>query len=178
MERKELILEKLKNAHTPIKGLELANIYNVSRQVIVQDIAILRAQGYRILATSNGYIVERDQTNHGLIKTIVSTHKGIDRLEEELSIIIEYGGKLLNVIVEHPIYGEISGNLNIETQEDIRSFIQNVSQSNAKPLASLTDGEHIHTIEIKSEKLYQLMLWELVEKKFVKASFFDEVVDK
>jgi transcriptional regulator of NAD metabolism len=88
-------------------------------------------------------------------------------MEEELMLIIEYGGKIIDVIVEHPVYGEIVGNLHLATVEDIRRFMEKVRSTNAKPLASLTEGEHIHTIEIPSEKVFSLLVSELKEKGYI-----------
>jgi hypothetical protein len=166
-DRRRLVLDKLSHSTVPITGSDLADMMDVSRQVIVQDIAILRAQGVPIIATSSGYILQTQTHANRLIKTFVSKHSGFDRMEEELEIIVEYGGKIIDVIVEHPVYGEIVGALHIATKEDVRNFIHKVKETNAKPLASLTEGDHIHTIEIPSEKIFKLILQELRDKGFI-----------
>lgn len=165
--RRDFIIDKLKNSAEPITGTELAGQFEVSRQVIVQDIAILRAEGYNVLATSNGYMMPRAHNEDRLIRTIVSEHSGFDRMEEELRIIVEYGGKVIDVIVEHPIYGEIIGTLMIASMSDIDAFVSKIRGENAKPLSLLTDGEHIHTIEVPSEKIYSLIQNELLERGFI-----------
>lgn len=167
MERRSAIMEKLKNTSEPITGSELAEQFNVSRQVIVQDIAIIRASGTNVIATSNGYLIQKQTDSSRLIKTFVSKHNGFDRMEEELRIIVEYGGKIIDVIVEHPVYGEIVGTLHLSSLEDVQTFIAKVQETQAKPLSILTEGDHIHTIEVPSEKIYQLILTELKEKGFV-----------
>ncbi|GAB6107524.1 3H domain-containing protein [Fusibacter bizertensis] len=166
-DRRRLIVDKLKNNEAPIIGSELAEMFDVTRQVIVQDIAIIRASGIPVLATSNGYIIQKYQSSNKLIRTFVSKHDGFDRMEEELSIIVEYGGRIIDVIVEHAVYGEIVGTLHIESQEDITNFVQKVKLHDAKPLSVLTKGDHIHTIEVPSEKVFQLIMNELREKGFV-----------
>jgi hypothetical protein len=166
-ERRRLLIEKLESSDTPIIGSELAEIFDVTRQVIVQDIAIIRASGVPVIATSSGYTLKKQVQNSRLLRTIVSKHDGFHRMEEELRIIVEYGGKVIDVIVEHPIYGEIVGVLNIETQADVDHFVSKIQNTAAKPLSILTHGDHIHTIEVPSEKIYQLILKELNEKEFI-----------
>ena len=166
-ERRRLLVEKLTQSRDPITGSDLAEFYGVSRQVIVQDIAIIRAKGVPVLATSSGYLIQSKSTKDRLIKTFVSKHNGFERMEEELLIIIDYGGKIIDVIVEHPVYGDIVGTLLIATREDISKFVKKVKSTDSKPLASLTKGDHIHTIEVPSEKIFELILNELREKGFV-----------
>lgn len=165
--RRKQIIEKLKHSHNPITGAELADVFEVSRQVIVQDIAIIRASGIPVMATSSGYMIQQKHEGHRLLKTIVAKHDGFDRMEEELSIIVEFGGKIIDVIVEHPVYGEIVGTLHIATIEDIKRFVEKVKATGAKPLASLTSGDHIHTIEVPSERVYKLIVDELRLKGFI-----------
>lgn len=166
-ERRKAIKEIIVNSSEPITGTELADIFKVSRQVIVQDIALLRAVGILIMATTNGYMIPKSDKKDQIIKTFVSKHEGLDQLEEELQIIIEYGGKIIDVIVDHPVYGEIIGNLLINDKADIQKFVEKVRTSNAKPLSILTSGEHFHTIEVPSEKIYNLIIQELSRKGFV-----------
>jgi transcriptional regulator of NAD metabolism len=87
---------------------------------------------------------------------------------EELLIIVEYGGKIIDVIVEHPIYGEIVGNLHLATRAEVDGFLERVKTLDAMPLSILTQGDHIHTIEVPSEKIYNLIMRELVEKGYAK----------
>lgn len=165
--RREAIIELMVHSDEPITGSEMAERFEVSRQVIVQDIAIIRASGTHVLATSNGYILPKKNNASRLIKTFVSTHKGFDQMEEELFIIVEYGGKVIDVIVEHPVYGEIVGVLHLATREDVIDFIKKVKDTGAKPLSVLTEGNHIHTIEVPSEKIYKLIVDELKEKGYI-----------
>lgn len=166
--RRSKIQDLLKHAQEPLTGTVLAEKLGVSRQVIVQDIAVLRAQGVQIIATSSGYTCKSNQMDSQLIKTIVSKHQGFDEMGDELRLIVEYGCRVIDVIVEHPVYGEIVGNLHIKTLSDVEKFLDNVKKTNAKPLATLTEGEHIHTIQVPSEKVFELLLMELKSKGYVK----------
>jgi len=167
-DRRNIIMHHLKTSREPITGSALADMIGVSRQVIVQDIAVLRAKGNQILATSNGYTLQDKPSEGKLIKTIISTHNGISEMSDELMIIVEYGGKIIDVVIDHPVYGEIVGVLHISTREDVEKFIDKVKETHAKPLASLTEGDHIHTLEVPSEKVFMIMLKELKEKGYVK----------
>jgi len=166
--RRKALIKLLEKSGEPLTGTTLAEHLGVSRQVIVQDIAVLRAQGIQIVATSNGYTCPSKIQEGKLIRTIVSKHNGNVEMADELMMIIEYGCKVIDVVVEHPVYGEIVVNLHIATIEDVKRFIENVKRTNAKPLASLTEGEHIHTIEVPSEKVFKILLADLKEKGYVK----------
>lgn len=165
--RRKAIIKQLEESDLPITGSELAEVFDVSRQVIVQDIAIIRASGLHIMATSNGYLIPKHNKSSQLIKTFVSKHNGFENMEEELMIIVEYGGRIIDVIVEHPVYGEIVGTLHISSKEDVNKFLDRVRESNANPLSILTQGDHIHTIEVPSEKVFRLIMDELRVKGFV-----------
>ncbi|KAB3529285.1 transcription repressor NadR [Alkaliphilus pronyensis] len=165
-ERRKTIMYKLLSNSKPIKGTELANEFNVSRQVIVQDIALLRASGNDIIATPQGYIIMKENTGK-IIKTIISKHHSYEEMEEELQILIDYGAKIIDVIVEHPIYGEIRTVLDIAYKNELEEFMSKIKKNNAEPLASLTDGVHIHTIEVPCEKSFKKLKEQLLEKDYL-----------
>lgn len=162
--RRISILKQLKESDKAIKGVLLASKYNVTRQIIVKDIAILRAEGNLIIATPDGYILNKQ--NEGIRKIIAVSHNE-DRLVEELDIIIKYGGTIEDVIVEHPIYGEIKGLLMISSLHDLNNFISKYKANEAKLLSLLTNGVHIHTIITDNEESMNLILKELKEKGFI-----------
>lgn len=166
-ERRKEILNILFHAENPIKGTDLAEKLGVSRQVIVQDIAILRARGESIIATPQGYIVPKEGNSKKLIKTIVCTHQNDIELEEELQIIVDLGGKILDVIVEHPLYGEIKSQLQIGSRYDLNLFMENLKSTKAEPLSSLTGGVHLHTIEVESEETFKMIKERLKEKNYL-----------
>ena len=121
-ERREKLLQILKKSDKPVKGSELSAELQVSRQVVVKDIALLRASGLEIIATSNGYIVLDSVKNEFKIKC--KNHNSDDELYDELQTIIDLGGKVKDVIVEHPTYGVLKADLNVATNRDLRNFMQ------------------------------------------------------
>jgi len=142
--RREKIIELLKTRHEPISGNELAKVFGVTRQIIVQDIAILRASGKDIIATAQGYLMKEPSLI--CTKQIAVCHSAKDT-REELITFIECGCKVIDVIVEHPLYGELHGMLMLSNSQDVENFINAVEKHNAKLLSQLTDGVHIHTVE-------------------------------
>ncbi|RKD28755.1 transcription repressor NadR [Thermohalobacter berrensis] len=166
-ERRKAILETLKKSKSPIKGTDLADKFDVSRQVIVQDIAILRAGGTEILATPQGYMIIGAEKNDKIRKTIVCKHCGYDEIEDELKTIIDMGGKLLDVIVEHPIYGEIKSPLMLNSRIEIEEFMKKIKKKDAQPLSSLTGGIHLHTVEVSSEEVFKKIEERLNQKGYL-----------
>lgn len=164
--RREAIIKVLNQEEKAIKGTELAKFFNVSRQVIVQDIALLRAEGENIIATPQGYLIMKDY-NKKIKKTIVSKHTTYEAMREELQIMIDHGARVLDVIVEHPVYGEIKGILNIGYKKELEEFMEKVEKEKIEPLASLTEGVHIHSIEISDEESFQKMKRALLKKKYL-----------
>lgn len=162
-ERRRKIVDILNRNDEPITGSELSKKFNISRQVIVQDISVLRAQGMNIMATSNGYYIPKVYEDKRNIRTVACNHKGYESIEKELRIMIDMGAKVLDVIVDHPVYGEIRCPLMINSRYDLEKFIQKVRGAKAEPLASLTDGEHIHTIEVPCDEVYDIIIEKLEE---------------
>lgn len=166
-ERREEILKLLSEKNKPIKGMDLADKLGVSRQVIVQDIAILRAKGESILATPQGYIIPVIEEKNNIIKTIVCKHTTYEEIEDELKTIVDIGGKVLDVVVEHPLYGEIKSPLMIGSRLDVAQFMKNLKKTKAEPLSTLTDGVHIHSIQVEDEKTLKRIEKALKEKKYL-----------
>ena len=94
------------------------------------------------------------------ISTIACQHND-DNLQTELEIIIDNGGKVRDVIVEHPLYGEIRVNLFINSRRDIQLFLAKKEKTNASALMSITNGLHYHTIEIPNMETLELIKTEL-----------------
>lgn len=166
-ERREEILKLLTEKNKPIKGMDLADKLGVSRQVIVQDIAILRAKGESILATPQGYIIPTIEEKNNIIKTIVCKHTTYEEIENELKTIVDIGGKVLDVVVEHPLYGEIKSPLMIGSRLDVAQFMKNLKKTKAEPLSMLTDGVHIHSIQVEDEKTLKRIEKVLKEKNYL-----------
>ncbi|MEG6584150.1 transcription repressor NadR [Dendrosporobacter sp. 1207_IL3150] len=161
-ERRSKILARLKSTSSPLTGTALAKELGVSRQVIVGDIAIIRASGITVYATPQGYMIPQVHTA-SVIATIACRHDR-DELEKELSIIIDNGGKVRDVIVEHPIYGEITANLMLSSRRELADFLHKLAESGAAPLATVTGGVHLHTIEVPSAEVLSTIEEELRTK--------------
>lgn len=164
IERRQEIIKLLYNSTKPIKGNEIAKNYGVTRQVIVRDIAILRAQNNEIIATPDGYIVNR---SNNLIKAIIAVTHNEEDMFKEMNIIIKYGGIIEDVIVEHPLYGEIKGILMIKNYNELDKFLKRYKEYDARLLSVLTNGIHLHTISVDSEENLELILAELKEANLI-----------
>ncbi|MCC3357331.1 transcription repressor NadR [Bacillus sp. REN16] len=152
--RRESIIKWLKESPSPIIGEDLSKRANVSRQVIVQDISLLKAKNEPIVATSQGYIYLQEQPIDDHISRIIAVKHTSDQTAEELNILVDNGVTVRDVIVEHPVYGEIAGSLMIKNRFEVKRFIEKLSETNASLLSLLTNGVHLHTIEADSvEKL-------------------------
>ena len=162
--RRQNILELLKESTQPVSAGAIAARFQVSRQVIVGDIALLRAANVDISATPRGYIVMDPNTRPDeMIRTIAFRHD-ISNLAEELYTIVDNGCGLIDVIVEHAVYGQISGQLHIFSRYDADSFLKKLEKDHATPLSDLTGGIHLHTISCRSEEAYERVLQELKAK--------------
>ena len=165
-ERRKKILSIIKKRTEPIKGTDLAKQFNVSRQIIVQDIAILRAAGEQIIATPQGYIFPFSSKSSTIKKTIACCHKSKEMFDE-LSILVDMGAKILDVIIDHPIYGEIKAILMISSRRELKEFISKFERLQAEPLSSLTEGVHLHTIEVSNESIYKEIVLKLSQKGYL-----------
>ncbi|PRR81552.1 transcription repressor NadR [Clostridium vincentii] len=164
IERREDIIKLLISNNKALKGTVMADSYRVTRQIIVKDIAILRAKGNKIIATPDGYIIGKEDNR---IKQIIAVTHDESKLGQELNIVIKYGGIIEDVIVEHPLYGEIKGMLMIKNLNDLEKFLINYKKSDAKLLSLLTKGVHIHTISADTESNMKLILEELNKNGFI-----------
>ncbi len=164
--RRHEIMNILKTSENPVKGIKLAEKFGVSRQVIVQDIAILRAEGFDVLATPNGYMVPKDNKKK-ILKTIVTKHFDVEEVEEELMILIDNGAIVIDVIVDHPIYGDVQGVLNLNYKCEVDNFLDKIRSGKIEFLSSLTEGIHIHTIEVPSDESFVKIKEQLKEKGYL-----------
>lgn len=160
-ERREKLLHILKTSNKPVKGVDLSKELNVTRQIVVKDIALLRASGIDILATSTGYIIYNIKNQEFEIKC--KNHDNNEHLLLELQTIIDLGGKVKDVIVDHPTYGTIKADLNLASNRDLKLFMENSKKNGFKQLSSLTQDYHVHTIEVADEKTLKEIKKELKE---------------
>lgn len=159
--RREEILKQLQHEHHAVSASKLASRFDVSRQVIVGDIALLRAEGHDILSTPRGYVIPNsEQKDNIYIGKVVCLHKA-DQTEQELQIIIDNGGEVLDVSVDHPLYGSLTGELRVANRYDINEFLKKMNNNQSKMLASLTNGVHTHTIHCENEEAFNRIKSEL-----------------
>ena len=161
-ERRIKIPHLLAQSDGPVSATALAAQCGVSRQIIVGDVALLRAGGLGVLATPRGYVLMRGEKD-AQTYTIACRH-GRDRLAEELYAVVDNGGALLDVIVDHAVYGQLSGRLHIFSRYDADEFLRKLSSNEASPLSSLTDGIHLHTLSCPSPECFTRICAVLREK--------------
>lgn len=163
--RRENLIKILTNRTEPVSGSELSKILSVSRQIIVQDIALLRASDYNILSTTRGYLLYRSDSPK--VKRVFKVKHTNEQIEDELCTIVDNGGKILDVLVIHEIYGEIATELIIRNRQDVYDFVKKVEEKKIVPLKELTDGVHLHTIEAESEAALDRIEMALKEKHYL-----------
>lgn len=162
-ERRDKIIQMLSNSKEPLSGKELAKIFDVSRQVIVQDIALLRAQDCEITSTNQGYILMKEEKISRVFKVVHNDSE----VEEELNIIVDYGGKVDDVFVYHKVYGTVRADLNIASRNDIKEFLESLKTGSSTLLKNITSDYHYHTVSAPSEKLLNLIQERLQERGFL-----------
>ena len=162
--RRKRILDELRAAQGPLSATALAQRLSVSRQIIVGDVALLRAAGETVTATPRGYVLERPRP--GLSRTVACLHSGAD-MERELTLMVDQGCTVENVIVEHPVYGQITGPLDLSSRYDISEFLRKVEEHAARPLSLLTGGIHLHTLRCPGEDAFQRAAAALDEAGFL-----------
>lgn len=167
-ERRKKLLEYLKSASAPLTGSQLASKFSVSRQIIVGDISVIRAMGTMVYATPRGYVLPEQSLRKGIVTTIPSKHD-VDGMRHELEIIVDNGGHIRDVIVEHPLYGEIHADLMLVNRHDVDVFNRRMHRCQAKPLSALTDGVHLHTIEVPDQETLDRITEELREAGYMPA---------
>jgi hypothetical protein len=150
-QRRQQMIEWVRSHRAPVQGSEIAAHFRVSRQCVVQDVAILRAGGTEILATPQGYRLPENASHS--IRAILACRHTPERTEEELQILVDDGVHVLDVMVEHPLYGELRGPLMIESRADLQDFLDKVRDTKAMLLLSLTGGIHLHTVEASREEM-------------------------
>ncbi len=159
--RRSEIMDLLEASDHPVSASVLASKFNVSRQVIVGDVALLRAEGDEVMATPRGYVLSPDPAEgFGFVGTVATKHK-LDRLREELYIIVDFGGTAIDVTIEHPLYGQLSGPLDVSSRYDVDLFCEKVKLQGSQPLSTLTDGIHTHRIGCRDITTFQKIKSEL-----------------
>ena len=162
-ERREQIINILNDCTEPVSGSELARRLSVSRQVIVTDIALLRAKGLDISSTPQGYKI----SGGSLCERIFKVHHTADETEEELNLFVDCGAVVKDIFVSHRTYGVIRAELNIHSRMEVQEYMDSLRTSKSSLLSSITDGYHYHTIMAPSEKVLDIIENKLWERGFL-----------
>jgi len=158
-ERRNLILQTIIDSKTPVSGTALAGKFNVSRQVIVQDIALIRANGKNVVSTNRGYILDDTDALRRVFKVIHSD----EETEDELNLFVDHGAKVIDVFVYHKVYGVVSAEMNIKSRMDVKKYMESLKSGSSSLLKNVTSGYHYHTVEAESVEILdeiQECLWE------------------
>lgn len=162
-ERRKAIVALLLSAKEPVSGSELSRQFGISRQIIVQDIAVLKGSGCEILSTNQGYVIQKSPFQERVFKMRHTTLE----TEDELSCIVNLGGTVVDVFVHHKIYGKIEADLNIATPLHIKQFLETVRSGKSTELMNITNGYHYHTVRADSEEILDRIETALKEKHYI-----------
>ncbi len=149
-ERREKIIQYLCAAEKPVSGQTLGEQLGVSRQIIVQDIALLRACGHGIDSTTRGYVLKRAGTQ---VVRLVKVRHTPEQIEGELNAVVDLGGCIMDVMVNHRTYGQLTAQLDIRSRRDVKRFLEDLAQGVSAPLSTVTSGYHFHHICAESEEV-------------------------
>ena len=152
LQRRNEILEVLRQAEVPVNATALAKRFGVSRQIIVGDVALLRAGGEDISATPRGYLISR--ATPALTRTVACNHTSA-QMEGELNTIVDQGCTVVDVAVDHPLYGQLVGRLELSNRYEVSQFVERCQKEEAQPLSVLTHGVHLHTLRCPDEAAFQ-----------------------
>ncbi|RTR35446.1 transcription repressor NadR [Robertmurraya yapensis] len=166
-ERREFILNLLKTSREPLTGSELATRTNVSRQVIVGDITLLKAKNEPIIATSQGYIYMSQPSNFKKFERIIASSHPPEKAEEELLLLVNHGVTVVDVKIEHSVYGDLTASIMVSTPQEVEHFVEKIKTTKASYLSELTEGIHLHTISAPSEETLDKAVEALRENGFL-----------
>ncbi len=163
-ERRREILDILSGTKTPVAARDLAARFGVSRQVIVQDLAVIRASHTNIISTYRGYVMQ--QTETGCVREFKVRHLP-DQAGEELNLIVDRGGRVKNISISHRVYGRITAELDISCRQDVQEFLQALKGASSTVLSAATDGYHYHLVEAAAPERLDRIGEALGEKGFL-----------
>ena len=163
VERRKSIAALLMTEKNAVSGSALAQLFHVSRQIIVQDIALLKGQGYDILSTHQGYVLQKSP----LAERILKLRHSSDQTEDELCTIVDLGGTVVDVFVRHKVYGKLSAPLNISSRQQVLLFIEGVRTGKSVELMNITGGYHYHTIRADSERILDEIVVRLRDRGYL-----------
>lgn len=157
VERRQKIIEILSETEQPVNGATLSEMLNVSRQIIVADIASLRLDGQPVISTNRGYTLDNPAAHMGACRRAISVCHDDAMMETELNTIVDFGGTVRNVVIYHDVYGQLTADLMIRNRVDVLEFMDKIKNSKSGPLKNLTDGRHVHVVEANSEALLDII---------------------
>lgn len=163
-QRRKVILDMLRSSNGPLSGRALGDETGVSRQVVVQDIALLRTEGWSITATPRGYLLDRSNSGYN---RLFKVHHTTEQTEEELNTVVDLGGCVKNVMVNHRAYGKISVELNIKSRRDAQNFLEQIRSGKSIPLLNVTSGYHFHLVSAEREDILDEIETALKTKGFL-----------
>ncbi len=152
-ERRKEILQILVGTDVPIAAKDLAARFRVSRQVIVQDMAVIRASTPNIVSTNRGYLIQ----NKAVCTREFKVRHNEDQVEQELNLIVDCGGQVKNVSISHRVYGRVTAEMDIISRQDVKEFLEALKNSKSTMLGSATNGYHYHLVETASEQRLDLI---------------------
>ena len=159
-ERRGKIIQALKNSDKAVSATTLAKEFDVSRQVIVQDVALLRANGKNIFSTNRAYLIQEDEETTRVFKV---QHED-DEVEKELTTIVDLGGTVEDVFVYHKVYGVLRAEMNIKSRMDIRNYMEEIRSGKSSLLKNVTSGYHYHTVRAERVEILDMIQEELQKK--------------
>lgn len=162
-DRRKAIVNLLLSSDEAISGGKLSEEFGVSRQIIVQDISVLKGSGYGILATHNGYIIQKSPLKERVFKVYHTTAQ----TEDELNTIVNLGGTVVDVFVRHKVYGKMTASLNVFSSLHIKKFIEGVRSGKSTELMNITGGYHYHTVRAESESILDQIGQALLNKNYI-----------
>ncbi len=165
-ERRRQLLELISSSSKPVSGTELGQRLGATRQTVAQDIALLRARGEPIVGTSRGYLLASSLAPNSH-RALLAVRHGPEKTEEELSLLLDLGLRIVDVVVDHPVYGEIRGMLMLDSREDLREWLAGIREKRAHLLSELTEGIHLHTVEAPRADLLDRARAALRQKGFL-----------
>lgn len=162
-ERRDAMIEMIRNSEKPVSGTALAKEFAVSRQVIVQDIALIRAAGYEVLSTHRGYLLGQKNS----VTRIFKVSHTDEEIADELNLIVDLGGKVLDVQINHKVYGRMKADLGIHSRKQVQDFMEEIRNGKSSPLKNITSNYHYHTVEADSEEVLDLIGKELNKRGYL-----------
>lgn len=163
VKRRKEIIERLKCADGPVSATTLAKHFSVSRQIIVQDIAIIRASGVEISSLARGYVLQIPKT----VKRVFKVYHSDDDVEKELNIIVDAGGTVEDVFIFHKFYGTVKAPMDIRSRLNVRQFMDDITSGKSSLLKNVTSGYHYHTVTAESKEALDLIEKNLNENNFL-----------